>query len=374
MADFSRIFNPHNFVNDINPSIAAGALNYTEGFISELDERTKMLNDTKLTTADGANIAAIATAAAESAAESAAHAMSGTPEGYADVVARANVVSHPNLIINSWFTINQRGWTSGKASANAYTVDRWAVNNANIRIDKTSDGIAIIKDVSNYGGQFFQKFEDFSSLAGKTVTVSAIVKNTTPVTMGISENGTTIKGMTITDTHDDWTLIYNQVKISDNITQLQFRIAILNASANGSVEIKAVKLEIGSVSTLAMDVAPNAAEELLKCQRYYFRLANSSGTNKDYLGIGFARDASYIMYDIILPTTMRVNPTISASANAISYTRNTVSNATNASSVGGYYASTNRRSALIGGNGLTAGTPYALYLAPNGYIELTAEL
>lgn len=352
--------------------VTAEKLNNIEGFVSELDDRTKDLKTTKLD--NQADYVRRAEQAAESAAESAAQAMSGTPEGYAQVAAKANVVSHPNLLMNPWFTINQRGWTSGKASANAYTVDRWSVNNANIRIDKTSDGIAIIKDVSNYGGQLVQKLEDFSSLAGKTVTVSAIVKNTTPVTMGVSENGVNIKGMTIADTHDDWTLISNQVKISDDITQLQFRIAILNASANGSVDIKAVKLEIGNVSTLAMDVAPDTSTELAKCQRYYFRLANSSGTNKDYLGIGFARDTSYIMYDFILPTTMRVNPTITTSGNAISYTRNTVGNATNASSVGGYYASTNRRSALIGGSGLTAGTPYALYLAPGGFIEFNADL
>ena len=38
-----------------------------------------------------------------------------------------------------------------------------------------------------------------------------------------------------------------------------------------SVTIYSAKIELGSVSTLHLDVAPNYQQELAKCQRYYQR-------------------------------------------------------------------------------------------------------
>lgn len=373
MSDYSKNYYGHEWQDDAPPALSAANMLDIDGFIKELDSRTKDLKSTKLDS--DSRIAERAETAAREAEASAERAMSGTPEGYADVAKRANTVSNRNLLDNAWFTVNQRGWTSGKASANAYTVDRWVINNSSVIVEKTDDGISIIKDVSAYGGQLYQKIEDFSSLAGKVLTVSALIKNTTAFTFGISENGTNIKGMTVSEAHDDWTLVSTKVSTSASLSMLQFRIAILNATANGTVQLKAVKLEVGELSTLGNDVAPNMAEELLKCQRYFFRLANKNSSNKDYLGIGFARDSSYIMYDAILPVSMRGNTiSVSTSANAISYSRTNATASINAQSVSGYYLSTNRRSLMIVGTGLTTSTAYSIYLAPNGYIDFSADL
>lgn len=43
MADFSRTYNEHDWVNDTAPSISASNLNEIDDFISELDDRTKEL-------------------------------------------------------------------------------------------------------------------------------------------------------------------------------------------------------------------------------------------------------------------------------------------------------------------------------------------
>ena len=55
------------------------------------------------------------------------------------------------------------------------------------------------------------------------------------------------------------------------VVRVQFAI-----TAGCSITLKAVKLEIGSVSTLANDAPPNYAAELAKCQRYFQRFRTES--------------------------------------------------------------------------------------------------
>ena len=35
--------------------------------------------------------------------------------------------TNPNLLINPWFTVNQRGFTSSTGVTDVYTVDRWSI-------------------------------------------------------------------------------------------------------------------------------------------------------------------------------------------------------------------------------------------------------
>lgn len=235
---------------------------------------------------------------------------------------RANI-DNPNLLDNPWFTINQRGESS--YSAAGYTVDRWS-NSSTQTITVNSDGS--ITNSANAGTQtrYFQQFIEDSIrdlLAGKKVTISAIVNGvlyqataTMPATISAS---TTLVSVVI-DTN--FTLA---LRTSSNNT-LCFYFA--RGSANTTnYTIRAVKLEIGSISTLAEDVAPNYEEELLKCQRYFVRYryldtSSQMSGSATLLAFGYVTEVNttndtlksrHLLY---LPVVMRTdNPAVTMTGN-----------------------------------------------------------
>jgi hypothetical protein len=164
--------------------------------------------------------------------------------------------SNPNLLDNPWFTVNQRG-QSTYSSTWAYCLDRWynavttsvAVNNdGTITITGSSDNNSLIRQILEPSLVTF--------LTGKTVTISALLSD-----------GTLIK-QTGVFTNVGWAFVHYDtstisIDLSNAGTSTQFRIRTVDAS---TITVKAVKLELGSVSTLAQDTAPNYGSELLKCQ------------------------------------------------------------------------------------------------------------
>ena len=192
-----------------------------------------------------------------------------------------------NLLINPFFTVNQRDITNNW-SPYAYGVDRWK-------------GWSVTPTVSN--GRLnmpaqcliFQIVENLSALNGKTLTMS--VKGD----FGIKKTTFTFNSETTTiETIGDLVIGYNS----------SIGFEVWNNGSNNIV-IEAVKLELGSVSTLANDIAPNYAEELAKCQRYFVRLNQSQGT---VLGNGYNLSAALAKILVPLPVPMRnVTPTLSPS-------------------------------------------------------------
>ena len=56
-------------------------------------------------------------------------------------------------------------------------------------------------------------------------------------------------------------------------------VRFINAdtTSDANITIKAVKLELGTVSTLANETAPNYQQELAKCQSYFVRIGKKLG-------------------------------------------------------------------------------------------------
>ena len=160
-------------------------------------------------------------------------------------------ITNRNFLDNGWFTINQRGQMN--YPSNAYTVDRWS-NNVSTAIEsntvvKTSSGVTV-NNGANAVVSFNQKIENPANLSGKAVTMSAIINNT------LYSKTATFSDVRIAVTSDiDFTM-------SDTLGLVSIEIA----GANTVTSIRAVKLEVGSVSTLANDVAPDDAFELAKCR------------------------------------------------------------------------------------------------------------
>lgn len=196
--------------------------------------------------------------------------------------------SNRNLLDNPWFgsgeVVNQRGVTSGQTTHAAYTVDRWftSYGNALGTWSIGANGLTL----SAASGTYCLMQQNLpaslaTQLTGKTVTCSYL-------TAGGDVRSGTIQSL-------DWST--NPIVFNYGATRIQlmsnygFRITARDGGT--SETIRAVKLELGSYSTLINDTPPNYYEELDKCQYYFERIQARGHTT---LGFGYAEgtDQLYI--------------------------------------------------------------------------------
>ena len=181
------------------------------------------------------------------------------------------------------FPINQRGQTSYTV-LNGSCIDRWKIfNSATLALE--ADAIALTSsNTSTYESpsQFRQilSSEVMEQIKGRTVTLSVLTTQglfSGPFT--ISPDGSSISGEMIS--MEDW---YANLYANPGISKIEFRFVSLNP--NATLKIRAVKLELGPIQTLAcQDEAggwqlfetPDYGAELAKCQRY-FQLYSAAGT------------------------------------------------------------------------------------------------
>jgi len=216
---------------------------------------------------------------------------------------------------NPWFTVNQRGQTTYENPiGNVYCFDRWRTGipseatQGEFKVVQNSDGSINLVNESSVYCNFVQPLEnDFvKRIHGKTVTLSIrFVDDTILYNSGVVD--ASIDSSEITVRIGEGTVL-NIRTFGDMRAAIQIVVKREITVSN----IKAIKLELGSVSTLAMDTAPNYAEELLKCQRYFQRI-NFSTTNK-IIGFSFANANKKEVYTMLpIPTTMRNTPTVGIS-------------------------------------------------------------
>lgn len=128
------------------------------------------------------------------------------------------LVSNENLLDNPWFTVNQRGATT--YTVGAYGVDRWKLISGSATV--TENGIQL--------NGTLRQIREFS--------VGAATHASVKMYSGAA-----------TATYDDTTKYFDIV-------------------SSGGI-VRAAKLEVGTVSTITQDVAPNYTDELRRCQRYF---------------------------------------------------------------------------------------------------------
>lgn len=210
---------------------------------------------------------------------------------------------HRNLLDNPWFTVNQRGFTRSTGSNGVYTVDRWKINNGGGTggtVSVTSQGYIQLTAGSAYVS--FQQMFGGNELAGKTVTMSVNDNGT------ISSHSFTVPTRGSADVLAD-TFVFKEGCSCHffvmNTSSAYGYIFQLSIGQGYFATIRAVKLELGSYSTLANDVPPDYGEELLKCRRYFIRVKG------DPLGIGYITSGLSMAY-ILIPTgvTMRTTPSV----------------------------------------------------------------
>lgn len=247
--------------------------------------------------------------------------------------ARKNIVAggtNPNLLDNSFFTINQRVFSSATATtANTYCVDRWILFAGGAgagTLTKNADGTLTINNSSGTTNMYMRQPLLDLGLTGKTVTISAMTSDGTVyhATGVVPAQNTSYQGVavaTITSTCE--------VGFTVAPTTLSYPYFVqISSNAGANVTLKAVKLELGTVSTLANDVPPDYGTELAKCQRYFNRI--SFGSTNYPIAYGYAYSATAIRYLIPLPVTMRTTPTLALTNSFLALGTNAGTNAVTA--------------------------------------------
>lgn len=186
----------------------------------------------------------------------------------------SGMVSNPNLIDNWWFgsgVINQRGVTSESAEY-SFVIDRWRTGQNSLF--ELKNGYVKIT------GAMFEITEILDVL-GKTVTASVKL-----------HDGIILSASGIVTNTGAWHSILSKPEMYVAVTAgglIEFCVR--------DCEAEAVKLEYGSVSTLANDHAPDYATELLECQRYYQKLLTT--------GYGVLTSTGHCQFSLPLTTNMR---------------------------------------------------------------------
>lgn len=272
------------------------------------------------------------------------------------------LTSNRNLLDNPWFTVNQRGFTSvsyTSATTPAYCVDRWLFGGVGSLTYNSDKSITVNITSGNYGG-LTQRFDPMYK--GLNVTVSIMLTNGTVVsTNGQIPSASGLNRYYIALNGSTWEVLLR----SDGSTWwIELRCNVSGATAT----IRAVKLELGSYSTLANDVPPDYAQELAKCQYYFVRMRWQALTP---VCLALASTATNLNGLIVTPVAMR-----EVSSYGIAYSGSLTTPAGNTAtptSVSVSYA--NQMWVQFSVSGVTSGQMYQLHTGNAAkYIDISADL
>lgn len=273
----------------------------------------------------------------------------------------ANAQSNPNLLDNPWFTVNQRGQSSYTGSV--YGFDRWRTLADDLTVSRTNDVMTLERGATSTLLCFLQYIENLDDIRGKTATISILLSDDT------IEYATFIIP-SATDAIARLVELDGFGALVANFRGNKPFFGIGSDVANASLSFKAIKLELGSVSTLASDTAPNYATELLKCQRYFQALAENTNINYG-VGIGQARTTTKAEIHVPLACQMRTQPTIIFSGGIKLRNASTVISVIN---IAVECPGRNEILLAMEATGLTEGAAYSCFTYQDGVLQLSADL
>lgn len=206
---------------------------------------------------------------------------------------------NPNLLDNWYFVraVNQRGQTSYTAG---YTIDRWRTytESASVTVSSGTGVTVTLPQTTSYFSQLLENPQDYQ---GKTLAASVQGSGNIVVIV------TARKG-------DQYTTVCTGSGSSGFVTATgtvpneaydELRFNIGTGTAGQAIQLKAAKLELGSVSTLKDSPPPHYADQLSRCQRFQLSLLS------DQVRATVA-STNTILFTVPTPVTMRTIPTITA--------------------------------------------------------------
>lgn len=288
--------------------------------------------------------------------------------------ARANIsagASNRNLLDNPFFTIRQRG--TGGVTGVGYAVDRWR-NTGGGSLTQTPRSPYGITFSSSSGYQVDQALWEYPAeyLDGKRLTISVMTSggSIAKATGTFTATSSTAAKVAVTSADGNFTIGLYYIP---SVRAVPFvRITTPGGKFPVNAAILAVKLELGSYSTLANDVPPDYAEELAKCQRYFLRIYD---TNYTYLPVGYGIFSNGTVARIFFPTpvSMQKVTSVSFGGATLQIAGAGAIHTVTALSVQETVANGVMVQATANSS-LTIYQPYFIVLNATGYIDLSADL
>lgn len=280
--------------------------------------------------------------------------------------------TNPNLLDNPFWKVNQRN-TSAVTTDGTYCADRWFLysNAVSSSVTQGASGLQFTSTNGNSGYvRIRQKLTDdiFRRLLGASLTLSIMLDGEVySVTGSIPSTVPTVQTSIIPDT----TVTTNNGIVllgliwQPSISQGSAIIRVYNTQLANSV-----KLELGTVSTLANDTPPNYADELDKCQYYFERI--SAGTANLTIGTGIGTGTYF--YTPIKLHPKRTAPTVTYSGSV------GIGRSAYETDITAIYTSGSSSDPNTGNYSLavtvtnTTQTAYRLIIKTGGYIDFSADL
>ena len=280
--------------------------------------------------------------------------------------ARANIMaggSNPNLLLNPWFTVNQRGRTS--FSTTGMLVDGWRVTSGSLTHTINADGSITIGHGGT--GNLVNRVDlPPTALAGKAVTLSIMLGDGSIGHWTVTVPAPTNSSQLIINRSFGGRIVNLYVMASTS--SYGYGLSIYSNNPSTDITLRAVKLEIGSVSTLANDAPPDYVSELAKC-RYYFQRVAITGSSREAMALGYSYTGGGVFFGLISP--MKARPSIARTGTwQVQPIGGTGVNVTS-QSIGNnapYY------SVSLGASGITANQVVRLYGDAGAALDFSAEL
>jgi hypothetical protein len=258
----------------------------------------------------------------------------------------SSYVAGKNAILNSNFSVAQRGTSFAAPTSNTYTLDRFIWQSSSVAsktVSQQSSGLTGIQysmrvardsgntnTAANYIGYSFETIDSYR-FAGQTVTFSFYAKagaNYSPTSslLGVrlsSGTGTNQNylsagftgNVNIVDTTQaittTWTRYSFTGTVGSTATQIGFFLSSTptgTAGANDWFEVTGLQLEIAGSASAYSPNASTQALELAACQRYFYLTNSADGAYTQY-GTGQAYSTTAAKFSVALPVTMRIAPT-----------------------------------------------------------------
>ncbi|WP_177330349.1 hypothetical protein [Pseudomonas sp. CCOS 191] len=208
--------------------------------------------------------------------------------------AQASNPINTNLLINSDFAVNQRGFAGGFLSPGTYGHDRWGAHTAGVNYSVN----ASTRVVTLGGGTLCQPVE-VANFAGRYVTIS-VDSPTAAITVTVGDGaGAGSNSGTITAGSGRRSVT---LQIPGITGALQVRFS-------GNASFSRPKCEAGLRATPWQE--PLVGDTLAACLRYYFRMLNDTGSPRSFgQGVSAGTGATAARVNRGWPVPMRATPSV----------------------------------------------------------------
>lgn len=236
-----------------------------------------------------------------------------TPQG---AIAALGAGVRPNLLVNPFFKVNQRG--NASYTGIVPTVDCWKSNSTTLTVQVTDDGVLLSGTGSDYLRNYIESPEQYN---GKTITVSALVKNPGgQFRINLYNESKQVSNNFNIPASSDWVIISGtihgvQASSGDKVCLLLYPGGGIQ-SQTATAQVMATKVEEGETQTLGyIDSSGNPVLlerpdplELVKCKRYLYIIPA-------YYSLPARVDGSSRIQAVLqTPAKMRIKPTVPSSA------------------------------------------------------------